>query len=323
MAFGPPEPRLRGPAIVERSAPLPPLWVDDWVGAAPLLTSRLEGCAVETRSAADFFHISVKFDGVEEMDATTFERRVAHAYGIVFERLDALGLHPLRVWAFIPGIHVPSGTLDRYKVFNAGRFAACSARLGGRWAFAKSIPTSSAVGSGDAALHLHCIGARRPGRPVENPRQIPAYRYSSLFGPLPPCFARATLLAPAPGRPEILLVGGTASIVGEESRHLGDLSGQISETLSNLAAVVRSACGEPATAHFEGPEALRVLAEYRELRIYHREARALGVILGRVGEAFPGVTRIETRQAELCRGELLVEIEGLAVLPPRVERREA
>ena len=28
--------------------------------------------------------------------------------------------------------------------------------------------------------------------PVENPRQIPAFRYSKRYGPIPPCFARAT-----------------------------------------------------------------------------------------------------------------------------------
>ena len=41
----------------------------------------------------------------------------------------------------------------------------------------------------------------------------------------------------------MLLVGGTASIVGEESRHVGHLEEQANETFRNLASVVASAAG--------------------------------------------------------------------------------
>ena len=70
---------------------------------------------------------------------------------------------------------------------------------------------------------------------MANPRQIAPYRYSKRFGPLPPCFARATVLPAEAGTARKILVGGTASIRGEESIYLDDIRLQTSETFHNLA----------------------------------------------------------------------------------------
>ncbi len=113
----------------------------------------------------------------------------------------------------------------------------------------------------------------------------------------------------------MLLVGGTASIVGEQSMHVGDLTGQIDETFRNLAAVVASACGVPAATE-DRALAARLLSGYREIRLYHREVSGRDEMISRIVEAFSGAERVEVRQAVLCRPELLVEIEGLASLPP-------
>lgn len=300
----------------DRPGPDPPPWVDAWVGPGRHASLREDALAVETWIGNGFARISVSFDDVQRMDMLTFQQAVADAYRVVFEHLDAERLYPLRLWAFIPWIHADYAGLDRYRVFNAGRFAAYSARLGGRSAFSRSVPTASAVGSREGSLHVHCLGAYRPGTPVENPRQVPAYRYSRRFGPLPPCFARATLVPRESGQTERLLVGGTASIVGEESMHEGDLALQTDETFRNLAAVVSSACLGASSALTSARSEGEWLAAYRELRVYYREAAAFEPLLARVRESFPGVGRLETRQAELCRPELLVEIEGVADLPP-------
>ena len=60
---------------------------------------------------------------------------------------------------------------------------------------------------------------------------MPSYRYSRRFGPRPPCFARATVLhLGAAGDAPLVLVGGTASIRGEDSVHVGNVRGQVLET---------------------------------------------------------------------------------------------
>src|SRR5690606_13866131 len=74
------------------------------------------------------------------------------------------------------------------------------------------------------------------GVPVENPRQVSAYRYPRQYGPTPPAFARA-MLSPA----KQLLVSGTASVVGHASHHVGDAAAQLDETARNLDSLMRTA----------------------------------------------------------------------------------
>ena len=169
-----------------------------------------------------------------------FQRRVIEAYETIFRELGTgPGFYPVRFWAFVPGIHDDlDGGLDRYRAFNSARYDAFAAYFGRATSFGLSVPTASAVGVTGDRFCLHCLGATEAGLPIENPRQVSAYHYSRRFGPIPPCFARATLLRAEPHEP-MLLVGGTASITGEESRHIGDLDAQARETFHNLASVVR------------------------------------------------------------------------------------
>jgi hypothetical protein len=236
-------------------------------------------------------------------------------YASVLDRLGAMSAsHPVRFWNFIPGIHNPVGKgLDRYMAFNAGRFAAlradrelsagaCSAST----AAGGAIPTATGVGYHGEDLVIHCLSLTVPGRPIENPRQVPAYRYSDRYGPLPPCFARATA-AMFPGEShEFLLVGGTASIVGEDSCHAGVLASQFHETCQNLRTLV---------AAWDGAAADSVWADrFRDLRVYVPPNRTcLDDAAALVRSVFTGNTRIEFLPAQLCREELLIEIEGVVV----------
>ena len=113
--------------------------------------------------------------------------------------------------------------------FNAGRYEAFSDHFGHPTAFGHSVPTASAVGVHGDQFVLHALASAEPAAPIENPRQVSAYNYSRRFGPMPPCFARATLLGAHSDKP-LLIVGGTASITGEESQHIGDVLGAGVET---------------------------------------------------------------------------------------------
>jgi len=163
---------------------------------------------------------------------------------------------------------------------------------------------------------LYALAAAEPGVPVENPRQVPAYEYSRRFGPMPPCFARGTLLVSDIDE-TLLIVGGTASIVGEESRHVGELEPQARETFRNLASVVASAAGVDVAEDASATELEPLFSTFRHLRIYHPRAEDKPVIAALARASFPASCRIELAQAFLCRSELLIEIEGLAALHPR------
>jgi enamine deaminase RidA (YjgF/YER057c/UK114 family) len=250
-----------------------------------------------------FTLLSVRVPNAASLEPDAFERATREAYNVIATRLrDCPARHPVRFWNYLPDIHRPCGdNMDRYMCFNAGRFAACSDWLGGPDAFDRLLATGSGVGHDGSDLVIHALAASVPGTAVENPRQIPAYRYSRRFGPRPPCFARATIVR-EPSRTPLLLVGGTASIRGEESIHVGDLSGQTRETFENLASLVQSAGSDAG------------LAAFHDLRVYHSGESERDTIARIIENAFPSLNHLEYIRADLCRPELAVEIEGVAEL---------
>ncbi|MEO7158137.1 MAG: hypothetical protein ABI039_11270 [Vicinamibacterales bacterium] len=240
--------------------------------------------------------------------ATTLnEEGLAAAVDELYRRLiDDLQHHhryALRMWNFIPDIQAQMDTGDRYMAFNAGRHRAFTERFGNDRGFIASLPTASGVGVAGTTLTVHLLDGDQPGVPIENPRQVAAYRYSERFGKRPPCFARALHAG------SLLLIGGTASIAGEDSRHTDDPEAQTEETLANLAALV-------ITADADSPA--QPLHALRDVRVH--VARRGDVPLVRqtlVPQLHPDAV-VEFVVAALCRPELLVEIEGVAAVAAAV-----
>jgi chorismate lyase/3-hydroxybenzoate synthase len=274
---------------------------------------------VDEFAGTGFRHATARFDGARGMDIFTFQQRVVEAYKTVFQALESSSpSHLVRFWAFVPGIHDDLGVgLDRYMAFNAGRYGAFASYFGRPAVFGRSVPTASAVGVQGDEFVLSGLAAEEPGVPVENPRQVPAYHYSRRFGPMPPCFARATLLRGQSDEP-LLIVGGTASITGEESRHLDDLQEQAGETFRNLASVVSSAAGDQLPEDAARSDLEPLLSTFRALRVYHTRPGDRAAITALVQDLFPSRCKVELLQASLCRPELLIEIEGLAMPRRRV-----
>jgi enamine deaminase RidA (YjgF/YER057c/UK114 family) len=142
---------------------------------------------------------------------------------------------------------------------------------------------------------------------VENPRQTPSWRYSQRYGPTPPRFSRATVAA-LENEPVVLL-GGTASIVGEDTVHVGDLERQTHETLRNLAALI-------AAASIREDES-GALDRLRSLRVYVTAPQHADEVRDVLASRCPHLSDVEFATSALCRPELLVEIEGVAALTPR------
>jgi hypothetical protein len=290
--------------------PAPPAWLSRIFERTPwkLVSGENDPIRIQVVDSQRWAQIKVTFP-IHGVSHEIFEQLVCRAYrDLASELSERRARHAVRLWAFIPDIRARSGSgLDRYKVFNAGRFSAFQSWFGGAEGL-RMVPAGTAVGWGDSQLALHCLSTIRPGEPVENPRQIPAYRYSKRYGPKPPCFARATRIQ-IPGESPVLFVGGTASIFGEDSLHRGNMREQLAETFRNLASVARSAFTPVITKPPTPEDWLQV---YRYLRVYYLNSADLDTLTGLVAERCPLAEEIEFVQAKLCRPELLVEIEGLA-----------
>ncbi|HYO12960.1 MAG TPA: hypothetical protein VE685_07195 [Thermoanaerobaculia bacterium] len=95
--------------------------------------------------------------------------------------------------------------------------------------------------------------------------------------------------------------------------HRGDLERQTDETLANLTVLLRAAAGEPDRSL---DDRAAVLAGFREVRVYFPDPRRLDELRILLKDAFPGVRNLEWVRADICRAELMVEIEGVAALTP-------
>lgn len=272
--------------------------VDAWQGTAPLRQGRTGGVSWQADADWVFGHIDVP-EADADLAATT--RR---AYRDVFAALRESGRpHLLRLWNYLPRINADGGGLERYRQFNIGRQQAFIAA--GHDAF-EGAPAACALGTQGGGLGIRFLAGRVAPRPLENPRQVPAWRYSPAFGPRSPTFSRAAL-ANAGGGQLALFVSGTASIVGEGSVHLGDVRAQVQETLLNLQAVLDAARAQ-CTAGF-------TLAQL-DCVVYVRHAADAAAVRevfnAGVSALAPTAAQAVVLQADICRAELLVEIEGHA-----------
>lgn len=252
--------------------------------------------------------------GADAMDDDTLERQTQIAYCTLLEQVrDSSAPYPVRGWNAIPAItRSQRQGLDRYMAFNAGRHAAYQAFFDDKPSLQRIIPTASAIGHGMDTLAISLLAHHQPGQAIENPRQVPALRYSNRYGPTPPAFARATVL-PGENESGTLLVAGTASVVGEDSRHANDIEQQLQETYRNLASVLRAADQqEHAHRTLTSEQRAQALAQYRSARVYIRRRADVERVCVSVQASLTGLEELEVVHADICRPELLVEIEGVA-----------
>lgn len=264
-------------------------------------------CDVVVRTGRDAVLVSVGVDGVGDWTAASLEATVQEMIGLSLNGLrETAFAEPVRSWNFVPGICTPIGVgLDRYRVFNIARHRAFAARFGDAAIGDGRLPTASCVGHQGLTLATHILGARRASVPVENPRQVSAYAYSLKYGPRPPCFSRAGLVE-VEGR-RLLLVAGTASVRGEESVHDGSLEEQLRETVVNLRAVVAQGRRVGGVTH--GEEAPAPLKDVRATRVYYRRCEDLAWLKRALPRELVKDADVEFVHADICRDELLVEIE--------------
>lgn len=273
-----------------------------WRSADPCTAGNSEGIAWRRAGSVLYGVIELAEDGFSGAGARSpLQAASQEAYARIFRLLDAQGLpHLWRVWNYFADINGESHGLERYRQFNIGRqdaFLACARRATG------NVPAACAIGLAGGPLSIAFMAGGLPATAIENPRQISAYDYPADYGPRTPTFSRAAL-ACLPGQ-EILFVSGTASIVGHRTVHAGDAAAQCREVLANIAAVVDTANRQCRSAPFTLDEL--------SYRVYIRYALDLGRVKEALVARLDAATDIVFVQADICRADLLLEIEATAI----------
>ncbi|GMR17995.1 MAG: pteridine-dependent deoxygenase [Gammaproteobacteria bacterium] len=269
--------------------------VEVWTSSATVIT----GQSNNIRYSADGQLLIGVFQ-IAESDAFSFERLTYEGYTEILEFLESRGYpHLLRIWNHFSGINSEENGLERYRSFCMGRYQAYAEHDP---EFEKHLPAASGTGAKEKIMTLYFIASQESGIPIENPRQTSAYHYPLQYGVRSPSFSRAIIKEF--GGQRQLLISGTASIVGHESRHQGDVEGQLGETLSNIDALLE---------HTRTSQGIDFCAgENKPLyKVYIRNSDDYPLISQKLNNKLGDRASIMYLNADICRSDLLVEIEAI------------
>ena len=261
--------------------------VETWTTATPVIErGEHEGLRYAATEHTLFGHLRLDDAGEGDAEAVA-EAAYTKILAFIAQRPQR---HLLRMWNYLPAINQGEGDAERYRQFCVGRYRAFEQAQGEPSQF----PAATAIGSHINGQYIRFLAGVTPGKPVENPRQVSAFKYPRQYGPRSPSFSRATLKRWACGGYS-LLVSGTASVVGHETHHQ-DLVAQLQETARNLAALQAEA-GLPLR-----PDVLRV---------YVRDRADLPA----VQQAVAGIPELQVPmvflEGDICRQNLILEVEAV------------
>jgi chorismate lyase/3-hydroxybenzoate synthase len=222
---------------------------------------------------------------------------IAPATAKAYRELAALlaaGEHPhlLRTWNYFDAINEGAGDAERYRGFCTGRVAGFGSHR------QTQHPAATVIGRRDGMrlLQVYWLAGRQAGIALDNPRQVSPWRYPREYGETAPTFSRAMLVSPA-----LLLVSGTASIVGHASRHAGDTDMQLREILENLQSLL-------VRAHATSPALPKAFAGNTKFKAYVRRPQDAPLVEAKLREVLPGSTPL-ILNGDVCREDLLVEFD--------------
>ncbi|RSN39882.1 reactive intermediate/imine deaminase [Amycolatopsis sp. WAC 04197] len=264
-----------------------------FAASGPVMSGRDGGLAY----AVDGRHL---FCTAQVAERTVYRDAARIAYDSAFELATRLGYpNVLRMWNLVGGIIDDNADgMEIYRDFCIGRaeaFGLWAGRIG-------RIPAATGIGTRGRGVYLYFLAGRADAnvRHLENPRQTPAYHYPERYGPQAPSFTRATL---AEGT---LYISGTASILGDETVCLDDVAGQLAVTLDNISALI---CED--NLRRAGTGSGYTLRDLDLIKVYVRRAADIPLVRARCEEVFSPEAQVAYLNVDICRPDLLVEIEGM------------
>ena len=292
----------------------------------------IEAWAVSTSAAQVEYHsadlVTVNYDGMRwiyasggslHLDGRTPYEQSAEAFSSMRRVLAGAGAgfeDVVRTWLYQGCITEVVDGVERYRELNRARsdfFANISfehrpipVAHNGHAVY----PASTGIGTRCHGLITACMALQTDRKDValmslENPLQTSAFDYPKEYSVKSPKFARA--MAVRMGAHVTTWISGTASIVNAETVHTGSIEKQTDQTLTNIERLIDA----QNFARQGWPDAGATLDDLAKIHVYvkHPEdyEKCRAVCERRLGHV-PAIYA----QADVCRPDLLVEIEGVA-----------
>lgn len=207
----------------------------------------------------------------------------------------------IRQWNYIEQITGFQGENQHYQSFNNARGA-----FYGETTWPKGYPAATGIGAnvGGVLVDLDAAVFTAPdafATPINNKLQVAAHAYSegvlkkAQNGKATPKFERAKSMTF--GKKRFVYISGTAAIRGEESLEGVGLEKQLHITMENIAQLTGGATLQLLRVYLKNP------GDYEQAQALMRE----------LVQAYRLDIPISYMCADVCREELLIEIEGIAV----------
>ena len=225
------------------------------------------------------------------------------------EKMDFSNI--VRQWNYIERITHVSDKLKKfqhYQIFNDIRSDFYS-----KSEFINGYPSATGIGASACGVVVNFIAVSNSANvkitPVKNPEQIDAHQYSQkvLVGresyKSSPKFERGKLVTNGEGAK--MYISGTAAIVGESTLFPDDVEKQVIVTINNIKNLVKSA-QIPKLYDTQPDEE----SSYSYVRAYVKYAKDIETVK-RLCEKHFNSDCFQCLVSDICRDNLLVEIEGL------------
>ena len=234
------------------------------------------------------------------------------AFGMMKQILDKECMsfnHIVRQWNFIGNILDISKEGEKkyqnYQIFNEVR-----SEFYKTYRTIKGFPAATGIGMKHNGVAIDFLAIAKTDSiiscPIENPQQINPYSYGheKLIGTLKqvPQFERAKLIVN--GSSSTLFVSGTASIIGQDTVGKDDLTKQTQVTIENIRTI-----SDKKNLIGYIKEEIKYPEIYSYIRVYVKYLSDIPKVRSICLEHYGDIPSVFI-QADVCRNDLLVEIEG-------------
>ena len=238
------------------------------------------------------------------LENLAIDQATEKAYSMIFQLLQEWGYpYLIRTWNFFADITQDGyAGVNNYQLFCTGRARAYQQHN----IPTQSYPAATVIGTHDENLYIYFIAAKSPGIGIENTKQVSAFEYPSTYSEDPPLFSRAMLHRNH--HQQILFISGTASITGHNTQHEGDINSQAEVCLDNIQHLLNTAIQEHQFTNIR-------LSDFTQFKIYIKHAEHLNSVKTHLQHQLGNHASIIYLQGDMCRSDLLVEIEALSISP--------